>query len=70
VAVALRDAGWEVPDAHANFVWLPLGGRTDEVFPELERQGVVVRPFPGVGIRVTIGTPAENDRFLTALARL
>ena len=70
VLVALRDAGWEVPDAHANFVWLPLGGRTDEVFPELERQGVVVRPFPGVGIRVTIGTPAENDRFLIALADL
>ena len=70
VVVALRDGGWEVPDAHANFVWLPLGGRTDEVFPEVERQGVVVRPFPGVGIRVTIGTPAENDRFLAALARL
>ena len=70
VLVALRDTGWEVPDAHANFVWLPLGGRTDEVFPELERQGVVVRPFPGVGIRVTIGTPVENDRFLTSLADL
>jgi histidinol-phosphate aminotransferase len=70
VAVALRDAGWEVPDAHANFVWLPLGERTDEVFPALERRGVVVRPFPGVGIRVTIGTPAENDRFLEVLADL
>ncbi len=70
VLAALRDTGWEVPDAHANFVWLPLGGRTDEVFLELERQGVVVRPFPGVGIRVTIGTPAENDRFLTSLADL
>lgn len=70
VAVALRDDGWEVPDAHANFVWLPLGERTDEVFPALERRGVVVRPFPGVGIRVTIGTPAENDRFLEVLADL
>ena len=34
----------------------------------LERRGVVVRPFPGEGIRVTIGSAAENDRFLTALA--
>jgi histidinol-phosphate aminotransferase len=34
---------------------------------ELERRGVVTRPFAGEGIRVTIGTPAENDRFLAAL---
>ncbi|MDG2427504.1 MAG: histidinol-phosphate transaminase [Acidimicrobiales bacterium] len=67
---ALRFDGWEVPDAQANFVWLPLGQRTNEIFPELERQGVVVRPFPNVGIRVTIGTPAENDRFLNTLRGL
>ena len=70
VVDALRSDGWEVPDAHANFVWLPLGERTDEVFPALERRGVVVRSFPGVGIRVTIGTSAENDRFLEVLADL
>ena len=70
VVGALRDAGWEVPEAHANFVWLPLGERTDEVFPALERRGVVVRPFPGVGIRVTIGSPTENDRFLAVLAEV
>ena len=70
VVGVLRNAGWEVPDAQANFVWLPLGERTDEVFPALERQGVLVRPFPGVGIRVTIGTPAENDRFVATLAGL
>ena len=70
VVDALRGDGWETPDAHANFVWLPLGERTDEVFPALEQRGVVVRPFPEVGIRVTIGTPAENDRFLEVLADL
>ena len=70
VVDALRGDGWEVPDAHANFVWLPLGERTDEVFPALERRGVVVRSFPGVGIRVTIGTSAENDRFLEVVADL
>jgi histidinol-phosphate aminotransferase len=29
-----------------------------------------VRPFSGDGVRVTIGTPAENDRFLSALAEV
>ncbi len=33
----------------------------------MERNGVIVRPFSGEGIRVTIGTSDENDRFLEAL---
>ena len=70
VVASLRSDGWDLPDAHANFVYLPLGSRTDVVFPEMERRGVVVRPFPGVGMRVTIGTPAQNDRFLATLAEV
>ncbi|HEY3672985.1 MAG TPA: aminotransferase, partial [Acidimicrobiia bacterium] len=33
-----------------------------------ERAGVVVRPFAGTGVRVTIGARSENDRFLRVLA--
>lgn len=66
---ALSGAGWALPDAQANFVYLPLGERTDELYLALERDGVVTRPFAGEGIRVTIGTPEQNDRFLAALAR-
>ena len=70
VAAALSAGGWDIPDAQANFVWLPLGDRTDDVCIALEQRGVVVRPFSGIGIRVTIGTPAQNDRFLTTLAEV
>ena len=56
VVTALRADGWEIPDTHANFVWMQLGERTDEVCVALERRGVVVRPFSGTGIRATIGT--------------
>ncbi len=70
VLAALAADGWETPDAQANFVWMPLGDRTDEVCIALEQRGVVVRPFSQVGIRVTIGTPAQNDRFLTTLAEV
>lgn len=70
VEVELRAAGWTFPNHQANFVWLSLGDRTDEVTLGLERRGVVVRPFSGEGIRVTIGSPEENDRFLTALAEV
>jgi histidinol-phosphate aminotransferase len=65
---ALATAGWKLPDHQGNFVWLRTGEASDEVGLGLERRGVVVRPFSGDGIRVTIGTPAENDRFLAALA--
>ena len=70
VEVELSAAGWSFPNHQGNFVWLTLGERTDEIALELERRGVVVRPFSGEGIRVTIGAPAENDRFLTALAEV
>ena len=70
VAAALAEQGWDVPDAQANFVWLPSRGRTDELCLAMERRGVVTRPFSGLGIRVTVGTPEENDRFLSTLAEL
>jgi histidinol-phosphate aminotransferase len=70
VIAALGDAGWKLPDAQANFVYLPIGDRTDEVYLGLERRGVVTRPFSNEGIRVTISTPEENDRFLATLAEV
>ena len=68
VEVELAAAGWTFPNHQGNFVWLATGERTDEIALALERKGVVIRPFSGEGIRVTIGTAAENDRFLAALA--
>ncbi len=68
MVATLTSAGWELPDAQANFVYLPTGDRTEDVYVALEKQGVVTRPFAGEGLRVTVGTPEENDRFLTALA--
>ncbi len=59
--------GWDIPEPQGNFVWLALGDCSSEVCLGLEQRGVVIRPFPGVGIRVTVGTPAQNDRFLKAL---
>jgi len=70
VVEALADQGWVLPDAQANFVFIPTGAETDAVTVALEVNGVVVRPFSGQGIRVTIGTPSENDRFLETFASL
>ena len=55
-----------IPPSQANFVWLPLHDRAGEFAQVCENNGVIVRPFAGDGVRVTIGTPEENDAFLTA----
>ncbi|KFG07314.1 histidinol-phosphate transaminase [Streptomyces scabiei] len=64
VVEALRGQGWTVPETEANFVWLRLGERTVAFAGACERAGVVVRPFPGEGVRVTIGETEANDIFL------
>ena len=69
VLAALRATGWQVPDTEANFVWLPTGTDTDAFAAACETAGVVVRPFSGEGVRVTIGEPEANDLFLDVAAR-
>ncbi|MFH8729737.1 histidinol-phosphate transaminase [Streptomyces termitum] len=66
VHAGLVAQGWTVPDTQANFVWLRLGERTADFAAECERHGVVVRPFAGEGVRVTIGETEANDLFLKA----
>ena len=66
VTEALRKIGVDVPGSQANFVWLPLGDESAAFGKACESRGVIVRPFQGDGVRVTIGTPEENDAFLAA----
>jgi histidinol-phosphate aminotransferase len=70
VRATLLDLGYEVPPSQANFVWLPLGDATVEWAAGCEQRRVIVRAFAGSGARVTVGSPAENDRFLGAAAEL
>lgn len=66
VAEALAAQGWTVPESQANFVWLRLGERAVAFAQACEQAGVVVRPFAGDGVRVTIGEVEGNDIFLKA----
>ncbi|MEU0055057.1 histidinol-phosphate transaminase [Streptomyces sp. NPDC006334] len=64
VVEGLRAQGWTVPETQANFVWLRLGERTVDFAAACEQAGVVIRSFPGEGVRVTIGETEANDIFL------
>ena len=58
-----------IPSA-ANFILVRVGDG-QRVFEELQQRGVIVRPMGGYQlgewIRITVGTPAENQRCLAAL---
>ncbi|HEY3107049.1 MAG TPA: histidinol-phosphate transaminase [Gaiellaceae bacterium] len=60
--------------AVANFIFAEVGEDARPIFDALLREGVIVRPLAPFGatgaIRVTVGTPEENDLFAAALERV
>jgi len=64
--------GLDYIPSFGNFLTIRVG-RAPEVYKRLLRRGVIVRPVGGgyelpEHLRVTVGTEAENERFLAALA--
>lgn len=58
--------------SHANFIMIETPYSAQQVDLSLQKQGVIVRPLTPYGLtqslRVTIGTPQQNKRFLDALS--
>ncbi len=69
----LERMGLAVLPSAGNFLTFQMGDASAEVNEGLLRAGVIVRPVDNYGlpgaIRVTVGTAAENRRFITALER-
>jgi histidinol-phosphate aminotransferase len=68
VAAAVQEVFGELPPSATNFLWIPCGTSADVIASALEDDGVITRPVPGHGLRVTIGDRADNDRFLRSFA--
>jgi histidinol-phosphate aminotransferase len=72
LAAGLAALGYEQVPSAANFIMFRVGDARG-VFLALQKQGVIVRPLAPYGLpdhlRVTIGTAAQNTRFLEALAQ-
>jgi histidinol-phosphate aminotransferase len=68
---ACRALGLTVVPSVANFLLVDVGRPGPATAEALLRQGVIVRPMVGYGfpthLRISIGTPQENERCLTAL---
>lgn len=68
VVAAARELGWTVPDSTANFIWLRLDDeRRERLMAAFDRAEILVRAYPGDGIRITVASPIANDRVLTVL---
>ena len=59
--------------SEANFILFRVKGRAGEVFEALKAGGVLIKNLSGAGgaladcLRVTVGTPEENARFVAVL---
>lgn len=70
----LKKLNMSFVESVTNFVLVNVGKDSLEVSQELLRKGIIVREMGFWGldrfIRVTIGTPKENDKFIKALKEL
>ena len=56
--------------SQANFVYFNIGLAAEENAARFLARGVIIRSFPGEWVRVSVGSPGENDRFLAAAAEV
>lgn len=53
--------------SYANFVWVETCMPSKDLFRKLLHKGVIIRPFMGNWVRITVGTQEENNKLITAL---
>jgi histidinol-phosphate aminotransferase len=63
----LDSLGLEYAPTEANFLYIPVPFDSGALYNKLLGQGVIIRPAGQREVRVTIGLPAENERFIKAL---
>ena len=57
-----------MPEAQGNFFWLGVGEETTALAEHFRGAGILVRPFAGEGVRISVGTTSDNERVLAAAA--
>ena len=62
-----------IPSA-GNFVSVDVGPKAGAIYQDLLYEGIIVRPVANYGmpqyLRISIGLPEENERFITALKKV
>lgn len=67
----IAERGLRATESHANFVFFEMpGGGSERAAREFAKRGVIIRPMSRGWLRVTVGTEAENERFVTVLGEV
>jgi histidinol-phosphate aminotransferase len=70
----LEHLGFVVYPSHANFLFVNMKRDSSQIFQELIKQGLIIRPCNSWGLdtfaRITIGTPEQNVKLIDALKKL
>jgi len=53
--------------SYTNFIWVETCLPSKELFDKLLRKGVIIRPFMGNWVRITVGTNEENNKLISAM---
>jgi len=71
---SLEALGLKTIPSAANFLLVHFGAHAAQVYDQLLRQGMIVRPVTAYALpeylRISVGTPAQNQRLLQLLAAL
>ncbi len=74
LAEELRSMGCRVMPGHTNFMLVDTNRDARQVYEAMLRKGVIVRAMGSYGfpshIRITVGLPEENSRFLQAFSEI
>ena len=70
----MREMGLHPVESWSNFIYCEMGESAHIIGQKLQQEGVIIRPLTGswgapTAIRVTVGTPEENRRFVAALKK-
>jgi histidinol-phosphate aminotransferase len=70
-----RELGYSPVESWSNFIYCEVGEDASALSQRLQGEGVVIRPLSGswgarTAIRVTVGTPEENLKFIEAFKRV
>ena len=69
LSTRLHEIGYTVADTEGNFVWLGLGDRAVDFADFFAQNGVVVRPFAGYGVRISVGETESIPRVIELASR-
>jgi histidinol-phosphate aminotransferase len=72
---ALLEHGFRVPESQTNFLLALPNAESGDIIDKLLDRGIIVRPMEPFGLgkgtmRVSIGTPEENKRFIAAVSEI